>query len=39
MMSLENIGADWFGFRFSASFAGLRLFVAASGSFLSVGPT
>ena len=39
MMSPENTGADWLGFRFSASFAGLRPFVVASGSFLSVGPT
>ena len=39
MTSPENIGADWLGFRFSACFAGLRQFVVASGSFLSVGPT
>jgi hypothetical protein len=39
MTSPEDIGADWLGFRFLASFAGLRPFVVASGSFLSVGPT
>jgi hypothetical protein len=38
MTSPENIGAHWVGFRFLASFAGLRPFVVASGSFLSVGP-
>jgi len=39
MMSPENIGADWLGFRFSDSFAGLRPLGVASGLFLSVGPT
>jgi hypothetical protein len=39
MTSPENTGADWLGFRFSASFAGLRPLVVVSGSFLSVGPT